>query len=78
MEARGAGWAVAARSDPGSPPELYLARLPAGGGDGPWQWRRAAAEHVAPHSPEVEAALLGITYEVLPVRYKLGFELPLL
>lgn len=68
---RAVGWAVAARSDPGSPPGMYLARLPAsgGGGSAPWQWWRAAAEHVAPHAPEVEAALAGITYEVLQVGF---------
>lgn len=63
-----AGWAVAARSDPGRPPELHLARLPADGSSAPWQWQRAAADHVAPYAAEVEAALAGITYEVLQVR----------
>ena len=60
---------MAARSDPGSPPALHVARL-AAGAPAPWHWQRLAPEHPVPLAAEVEAALADITHEVLQVRLR--------
>ena len=39
----------------------------------PWNWQRIDSEHAAPYSYELEAALAGITYEVLEVSVMLGY-----
>ena len=62
-----AGWLVAARSHPGAPPAVHVARLLAGELEGPLQWTPVVAAGAVDYDAAVCAALDDIQVDTLQV-----------